>query len=108
MSPDCDINSIAWSEDGKYLACGPNDTQPIFYSMDTQESTTLKPGHMSSVMNVFFDPTSTYICSTGCEGVVNIYNIELILQKSKHALVRTQKICGDTKLDTPQQLKSAW
>ena len=108
MSPNSEVTSLAFSDDGALLACGANDTTPFLYSILKDENMKVKPGHESSILNVFFDPTSTLLCTTGCEGMLHIYSVELILMRSSNSLLRAQKICRDTKLFQPQQLKSAW
>lgn len=108
LKAEAEITSLAFSSKGDFLACGANDTNPMLYSVLKDESITVRPGHESSVKNVFFDPTDSLLCSTGCEGVLHIYSVDLILAKSSNSLLKAYKICRDTKLFEPQQLRSAW
>ena len=68
-----------------------------------------RPGHEGSLVNVCFHPKNYFVCSTGCDGYLNVYkliDIETGQVKTKREL--SQKISKGTTTDGVQMLECDW
>ena len=74
-----DIEAVAWSPDGKWLASGGWDNTVNLYAMDTPGLDKIKftlKGHLSGITNLQFSKDGKYIASSSRDYSVRVYNVE--------------------------------
>lgn len=90
-----EVNSVAFSHDGKLLASGADDAAVIVW--DAASGTLMKSllGHTAGVNSVAFSPTNLRLLAAGDEGgVIRLWNVETGGEIGK--LMRTTRPPADT------------
>jgi hypothetical protein len=72
-----EVNSVAFSPDGKFLASGSSDYYARIYNLETgQEVNKFKPSRYGSVTSVVFSPDGKFLASGSDDHYAHIYNLE--------------------------------
>ncbi len=69
------IHDVAFSPDGKTIACGGQDDNVTLWSLDGRLIKTFK-GHSLYVQSVDFSPDGRYILSSSRDGTLRVWNVE--------------------------------
>lgn len=106
------IYKIASDDSGQYLACASDENTLSLYESKTQKIYKCTKTHEASCVNVCFqnpkNQTSKYICSTSCNGTVNVYEIEPKENKVELKKVKDLKISKETVPFNEQMLQPHW
>jgi WD40 repeat protein len=73
------VESVAYSPDGKYLASGGWDGKVFLYTIDSFGNATLKStlsGHMGAVVALNFSKNAKYLVSSGKDYSARVWNID--------------------------------
>ncbi|MCD4785543.1 MAG: protein kinase [Candidatus Eremiobacteraeota bacterium] len=71
-----DVNSVAFSPDGKYMASGSNDKTIKMWNKDTGKCLRTLKGHSSDINSVKFSPDSKYIASGSYDHTIKIWDAD--------------------------------
>ena len=71
-----DVNSVAFSPDGKTLASGSSDDTVRLWDAETGRKLTTFTGHSSSVFSMSFSPDGTRIASGSEDNMVRLWDVE--------------------------------
>ncbi len=73
---DNTVYSVAFSSDGKYLACGSWDNTVKLWSVESQKEVTTLQGHDNTVYSVAFSPDGKYLASGSADNTVKLWRVE--------------------------------
>ena len=92
-------STLAFSPDGKLLACGSNDSTVKMWNSNTGELISTFTGHLSSVSSLTFSPDGNTLASGGADGTVRFWDIKkrkpLQNRITGHMWMRTASILND-------------
>ncbi len=71
-----EVNSIAFSPDGKYLASSSKDKTIKLWRAESQKEVTTLQGHSESVLSVAFSPEGKYLASGSRDKTVKLWSVE--------------------------------
>lgn len=71
-----EVNSVAYSPDGKVLASGGQDTTIKLWNVETRQELLPLGGHNGPVMSVAFSPDGKILASGDLNGTIKLWNIE--------------------------------
>ncbi|MDE0316188.1 MAG: sigma-70 family RNA polymerase sigma factor [Candidatus Poribacteria bacterium] len=93
-------STLAFSPDGKLLACGSNDSTIKLWNSDTGELLATFTGHLSNVGSLSFSPDSNMLASGSADGTVRLWDIKsrkaLNTQIAGHMWMRTASFLKDS------------
>jgi WD40 repeat protein len=70
------IYSVAFSPDGKYLACGSRDNTIELWSIESQKKVTTLKNHSKPVYSVAFSPDGKYLASGSDDKTVKLCSMK--------------------------------
>ena len=92
-------STLAFSPDGKLLACGSNDSTVKLWNSDTGELFATFTGHLSTVNSLSFSPDGNTLASGSADGTVRFWDIKLRkalnTQIAGHMWMRTASFLND-------------
>ncbi len=71
-----DVESVAFSPDGKYLASSSSDETVKLWSVESQKEVTTLQGHTKSVNSIAFSPDGKYLASGSKDKTVKLWSVE--------------------------------
>lgn len=106
------IYKIDSDHSGKYISCVSDENTLSFYVASSKKIYKCQKSHESSCVNLCFqnpkDGSSKYVCSTACNGTLNIYEIIEKEEEVELKMVKTLKISRETVVLNEQILQAHW
>lgn len=69
------INKVIYSRCGKFAGACAQEGIPQIVDIDQERICKCRPGHNGNALNICFEPSSKFVCTTGCDGYARIYSI---------------------------------
>ncbi len=76
MKVPSQVNSLAFSPDGRFLAAGCSDNVSRVYAVDSSEERTILRGHRNQVQDVAFSSCGRWLASAGEDGDIRLWRTE--------------------------------
>lgn len=73
--PEKSVESVAWSRNGKTLACGSADHTVRLWNAEDYSPIALLRGHTGSVLTVAFSPDGRTLASGGADNTIRIWDL---------------------------------
>ena len=70
-----EVNSMEFSSSGRFLAIASGSDTAIVYDWYAKKGVKCRPGHTESVLSVWMSNNEKYICSTGTDGYLRVYEM---------------------------------
>lgn len=106
------VYKIASDDSGKYLACVSDENTLCLYDQKTQKNYKCSKTHEATCVNLCFqnpkNQSSKYVCSTSCNGTINVYEIEEKDNKLDLKKIKDMKISKETIVLNEQMLQPHW
>jgi serine/threonine protein kinase/WD40 repeat protein len=70
-----EIHHVAWSRDGRFLACGAADHCAYLWDVANRQQHRILEGHQSQVVQVDFNPTGHLLATTSLDGTTRLWDV---------------------------------
>lgn len=69
------VNTVAWSPDGRWVACGLETEQAVLLELPAFHASRVLAGHVGSLLSVAFSPDSQVLATGSADGSMRLWDV---------------------------------